>query len=727
MRAEREVPVAKNVQATVLPDPLPPFGSKPSPKQRKSAEFLELQELTARKLTMDKWDHRNADHELLLRATLGKTLEEHFHFCYLGSGKIPLSMRRAKRMKTASGNAEFYGANGTSWLSVATPPSQGPWGAIPKLGGRGFVLDFDVTKDLSATDDAPARETTMAERRDEVLQNVATVSELLGVDLRKSYWQASPSGGIHIFLLLPGGVDPRELPRGKFPRAIGELAGRPVPGDIRSGGSNGMIVMAGSNFGEENGQDLVYSPAAVLHMGSRNYSFGRKIQLLELPEASVDILRKWRGNPAVSGGHANGDSAETLDGPKGHSPVASYRGSVANQRVASALDELTGPYHQRRAFLQAAVGCCATTDELMELARQLGIDRDSYRGMELSDGELRRDFERLQELVVHSRHGAHCSASISALRVRASSSSDGGNRSSEWRLSHLRSRQADGNFRKRKPVGFDLPRAVLELIGGQRYEALLRGERRAIPAVRRHAVALLVGYFGPLANAGSSSMVASRERLAQLFGLSARQVGSALALLVSSGVLRMASRQKPGLAATYGAGRAKFQDRKLTANLKTAWGSSARGRTTGMVGSAFDHRRGALIRPDGSYFSNEYLRDRGEALRRILEVAAIDLPRFGAISMPLIKRYLHRQIEKPKAIAAGVPNELPRLSTSGRKLLEESFLASSSKLQLEPVLRPIGHSRASAIVSSSSRLDQPQGKSFARMEPKLTVAPRSPP
>lgn len=719
--------MAKDIQATVLPDPLPSFGSKPSPKQRKSAEFLKLQELTSRKLTMDKWDHMDADHELLLRATLGKTLEEHFHFCYLGSGKIPLSMKLSKQMRTVSGNGAFYGANGTSWLSVATPPSQGPWGAIPKLGGRGFVLDFDITKDYISTAGDPIRETTMAERRAEALRNVATMGELLGVDLRKSYWQASPSGGIHVFLLLPAGVDPRELPRGKFPRSISELAGRRIPGDIRSGGSNGMIVMAGSNFGEEDGQNLVYSPAAVFNMGSRNYSFGRKIQLLELPESSVDILREWRGRSGPTKERLDGDPAKELDFLERSASVGSYRGSIANQRVAAALDELTGPYHQKRAFLQAAVGCCATTDELMDLSRQLDIDRDSYRGVELSDSDLRRDFERLQELVVHSRHGAHCSASISALHVRTSSSSEGGRPSAEQQLNRLRSRQANGNFRKRKPVGFDLPRSVLELIGNQRYEAMLKGERKLIPAVRRHAVALLVGYFSPLANAGSSSMVASRERLGQLFDLSPRQVGSALALLRSSGILELVSRQKPGLAATYGAGKAKFQDRRLTANLRTAWGSSARGETTGMMGSAFDYRRGALIRPDGSHFSNEYLMDRGEALRRILEVSSIDLPRFGVVSMPLLKRYLHRQIEEPRAIADLTVDGTLRPSMDQKIYLEDSFLASPSVPSARRPLEPMSHKRSPASVRRFPRLNQQQTDSVARMEPKLTVAPRPPP
>lgn len=691
--------MAKAKRRLILPDPLLSSTRKPGPTERKLPGYIELAAALRAKGRVSGWTKASsADRtaELQLRESLTRTLADHAYFGYIRrNSKLPQSHPKGAKggveLVTESGSETFLRPNGTDWLAVATAPSSGNWSVIPKAGSRLLILDLDVAK-LKILADGTEVPTSEEERYLEVRRSLSLLSELLSMDIRATYAQLSPSGGVHIFLLLPEGVDPAELPASKISDGMRSLAGIPgdlwdreLRGDIRSGASNGFILMAGSTLADGHYGPLVADP----RWGDfKDYSSGRKLRLLELSQLAVDRLRTARALDL----QLRPPRREAK--PKG--PALATENSEPNRRrelkpgnYSRLLKRLEADppksYHEARAQIYRALSCCGSLESIAELCRDAGYGRDSHRGRELTATELRSDMEAMENRGLKSdRCGSHCgsnwsmespsternlelTAMISALSVAKLQSADPANLDPQ-RIASAASLEARAELRlrdqrlgnygiygRRNPRGFDYRALALELIGERSFNARLRGEAVAIAGYRLRALELAVGYFGPLFSAGASVAIAPASELMELFGWTRSQLREALRLLRTAEVLKLVRRQVSGRAPGYGPGDPRFYDALLNRKLRAAWGSSRIENSQGEIaflGGFFDHRRGRVVRPDGSSYTDSYLREVGGGFSGLLQELSIELPRAIAVGSSVVIRYLRKSLERYSEVSS---------------------------------------------------------------------------
>lgn len=680
----------------ILPDALAPSSKRPGPAERSSEAYRELSAALRSKELISEWSlasESSAVSELQLREALTRTLAEHCHFGYIRPGlklpqaQPPVTPKIRYELSTESGSTELIRANGTDWIGASGAPRSGNWSVIPKSSSRLLVFDLDVRKHRLLSDGSKVS-TTAEERYLEARKSIAQLELILRMDLRQTYAQLSPSGGIHIFLLLPEGVDPRELPSSKISNGMRTLAGIPreswkteLRGDIRSGASNGFILMAGSQIDEPEGH---YSPLVADSRWSdfKDYRSGRKLRLLELSSGAVERLREAR---SIDDGLQAEKSKRIAIGDRAPREPAVLRSSELKPSSYSRLlqrlrDEPLRSYHEARAQIYRALSCCSAPATIAEVCRDAGYGRDSYRGRELTDLELLADIEAMAQRGLRSeRCGSHCStigsgssvdsqreAKLQELieRILAEQEIDPSsmdalsyNRARSSALLQARSmldleaqREADyGIYGRRKPRGFSYRALTGGILGAQTYGKLRRHEQVKVAGYRLRALELAVGYFGPLFSAGSSTAIASSKELTSLFGWTESQLREALRHLRDVGVIALTHRQISGRASGYGPGESRFFDPILSRKLRAAWGLSRIEDGTGeraFLGGYFDYSRGRVIRPDGTSYTDGYLREVGGGFSGLLEELDLTLPKAGAVGRSVVRRYLSKSLER---------------------------------------------------------------------------------
>lgn len=707
----------------ILPDTLPSSERRPGPAERKLPSYLQLSAALKDKQLISEWNISNSDAtaELQLREALTRTLSEHVHFGYIRqSSKLPQSHPKPRSryvLSTESGSSDFLRPNGTDWLGSTTAPSSGNWSVIPKEGSLLYIFDFDVAKEkVLATGEIV--DTDLEERFLEASQGIATMEKFLGISLRATYAQLSPSGGVHIFVLLPVGTDPNDLPSAKFTDGMRSLAGIPrdrwqteLKGDIRSGGSNGFILMAGSQLEQGHYRPLVSDPR---WQGFKDYRSGRKLRLLTLPESAVQRLRDARSLDLELRGKkkqpkiavpADGTLAEaTVREPLGAKELRIENYSRLLKRLES---ESPRSFHESRAQIYRALSCCGSVESIADICREAGYGRDSHRGRELTDRELIADIEAMDSRGLRStRCGAHCrsagnpsaeaaprSDELEALihelilaklaGLEGSSEIDHGRLEAsstiEARSLLKRRSQRDGDFGiygKRNPLGLDYRTLTVELIGAESFKRMLRGENLKVAGYRLRALELAVGYFGPLFAAGASMAIAPAAELMELFGWTASQVREAMRLLRKSGVISLERRQISGKTSCYGPGQKRFYDGKLSRKLRSTWGASMveSGEERAFLGGSFDYSRGRIVRPDGSSYSDSSLREIGGGFSSLLQELNIELPRAQAVGKSVVTRYLGKSLARYLRIS----NSLEQAVETVRELSGEQRFSDSS-------------------------------------------------
>lgn len=682
----------------ILPDALNPSSRKPGPAERSSEAFRELSDALRAKQLISEWNLANsssATAELQLREALTRTLSDHCYFGYIRPGlKLPQghpldTPKLRYEVSTDSGSRDFIRANGTDWLAASGAPRSGNWSVIPKASSRLLVFDLDVRKHRILADGSKLP-TTAEERYLEARRSIAQLELLLGMDLRQTYAQLSPSGGVHIFLLLPESVDPAELPASKISNGMRELAQIPrdrwkseLRGDIRSGASNGFILMAGSQIDDPEGY---YSPLVADPRWSdfKDYRSGRKLRLLELTDAAVERLREARRlDTALQTERNKKTKALSSEGTTEKLQLLRHTELKASSysRILQRLrDEPLNSYHEARAQIYRALSCCSSPESIASVCREAGYGRDSYRGRELTDAELLADMESMEQRGLRSmRCGSHCSSIGSdstvdperqnrleelVAEILAASGADqtaldelSSGRARSSALLRARSmleleaqRVANyGIYGRRKPRGFNYRTLTGEILGAQVYGKLLRHEQVKIAGFRLRALELALGYFGPLFSAGSSTAIASSKELTSLFGWTESQLREALRHLRAVGVISLTHRQISGRASGYGPGESRFFDPILSRKLRAAWGASRvedAGGEHAFLGGYFDYSRGRVLRPDGTSYTDGYLREVGGGFAGLLEELDIRLPKAAAVGRSVVRRYLGKSLDR---------------------------------------------------------------------------------
>lgn len=680
----------------ILPDALNPSSRKPGPAERSSKAFRELSDALRSKQLISEWSLANsssATAELQLREALTRTLSDHCYFGYIRPGlKLPQghpldTPKLRYEVSTDSGSRDFIRANGTNWLAASGAPRSGNWSVIPKASSRLLAFDLDVRKHRILADGSKLP-TTAEERYLEARRSIAQLELLLGMDLRQTYAQRSPSGGVHIFLLLPEGVDPTELPSSKISNGMRELAQIPrdrwkteLRGDIRSGASNGFILMVGSQIDDPEGY---YSPLVADPRWSdfKDYRSGRKLRLLELPDAAVERLREARRLDRASQTERDRKpkalSSEVTTGkpqPLRHTELKASSYSRILQRLRA---EPLNSYHEARAQIYRALSCCSSPESIASVCREAGYGRDSYRDRELTDAELLADMASMEQRGLRSmRCGSHCSSigsdstvdperqnrleELVAEILAASAdqtaldelSSDRARSSALLRARSMLELEAQrvadyGIYGRRKPRGFSYRTLTQEILGAQVYGKLLRHGQVKIAGFRLRALELALGYFGPLFSAGSSTAIASSKELTSLFGWTESQLREALRHLRAVGAISLTHRQISGRASGYGPGESRFFDPILSRKLRAAWGASRVEDASGeraFLGGYFDYSRGRVLRPDGTSYTDGYLREVGGGFAGLLEELDIRLPKAAAVGRSVVSRYLSKSLD----------------------------------------------------------------------------------
>ncbi len=682
----------------ILPDALASPSKRPGPAQRSSGAYLELAAALRSKELISEWklaSESSAVSELQLREALTRTLADHCYFGYIRPGlKLPQAQPPATpkiryELSTESGSTELIRANGTDWLAASGVPRSGNWSVIPKRSSRLLVFDLDVKKHRLLPDGSELS-TTAEERYLEARKSIAQLELILGMDLRQTYAQLSPSGGVHIFLLLPEHVDPGELPASKISNGMRALAQIPreswkteLRGDIRSGASNGFILMAGSRI---DGPEGHYSPLVADPRWSdfKDYRSGRKLRLLELSSGAVERLREARsideGLQAEKSKSQRTARADRATNGLSISRSSELKPSSYSRLLQRLRDEPLRSYHEARAQIYRALSCCSTPTAIAELCREAGYGRDSYSRRELTDAELLADIEAMALRGLRSeRCGSHCSSigsvsstddqrgarlqeltgQILADRLADPSSMDvlSYSRAHSSALLQARSmleleaqRGADyGIYGRRKPRGFNYSTLTEEILGAQVYGKLRRHGQVKVAGYRLRALELAVGYFGPLFSAGSSTAIAPSKELTSLFGWTESQLREALRHLRAVGVVALTHRQISGRASGYGPGEGRFFDPILSRKLRAAWGLSRIEDGLGeraFLGGYFDYSRGRVIRPDGTSYTDGYLREVGGSFSGLLEELDLTLPKAGAVGRSVVRRYLSKSLER---------------------------------------------------------------------------------
>lgn len=710
----------------VLADPLP--SKRPGPAARRLPFHQILSAALRERSLLSQWTPGSQSHELQLREALNRTLAEHGVFGYIREGgKLPESHPKPGRgsrrsYSTSSGSSDFLRANGTDWLGAETVPVGGNWSMIPSPRSRLYIFDLDVAKEkvLSTGEIVP---TDSEERYLEARRSIGILSEFLSLDLRATYAQLSPSGGIHIFVLLPEGTDPAELPIAKITDGIRFEAGIPedlwpttLRGDIRSGASNGFLLMAGSSIpDEESGAIEHYRPLVADPRWSdfKDYRSGRKIRLLELTPLALERLKAARKKDLEL------KPKRTPRADRG--PASKADGNLRDLNAASygrLLQRLRGrppaSFHGARAQIYRALSCCGTPESIIDVWRIAGYDRDSARNTELSTEELLADIEAMDRRGLTSdRCGVHCGSSgwessepssrairlqelqDEILKARLQSqqelSAAGYARAQETSLIEARAKlqlQAQratdfGIYGKRKPRGFDYVELISGVLGGDTYRRMVRGEAVRLAGYRLRSLELALGYFGPLFGAGAQIAIAPASELMELFGWTRSQLREALRHLRSIEVISLERRQVTGRASGYGPGDARFFDPTLGRKLRVAWGASQLQNSQGdqaFLGGFFDYRRGLISRPDGSIFRDSYLLEVGGSLSGLLDQLDLEIPSALRVGRSVVQRYLSKPLARyidfagPLEEASALLQELRITGSGSLEFLIEEFV-----------------------------------------------------
>lgn len=683
-----------------LPDALS-SRRKPGPAARSLEGYRELSAVLRSKELISQWSISSGSDgvsDLQLREALTRTLGDHCHFGYIRAGsKLPHSHPRNPKklsISTESGSTDFLRANGTDWLGITTAPVSGNWSVIPRTGSRLFIFDLDVSK-AQILEDGSEIPTTEETRYLEARRAIGHLETLLGIDLKGTYAQLSPSGGVHIFVLLPEGTDPTTLPAAKISDGMRALAGIPreswsdeLRGDIRSGASNGFLLMAGSRLSGLDSTSSVapyYRPLISDPRWSdfKDYRSARKLRLLELPPAAVERLQEARSIDLelralarpLAVAAAPRDQIDPVELPR----ISRELRPGSYSRLLKRLeDEPPRSFHEARAQIYRALSCCGSPESIAALCKDAGYGRDSHSNRELSDGELLADMESMERRGLRAtRCGSHCgSARLDAvepgerqlelasltealqtakLNANAELSALGFRRVGESSLLEARAalrlraqRSSDyGIYGKRNPLGLNYSAVTREILGERAFRGRLAGRDTPIAGYRLRALELSVGYFGPLFAAGASVAIAPASELMELFGWSRSQLREALRFLRSSEIISLERRQVSGRASGYGPGAKRFFDAVLGKKLKSTWGASLAVSVSGeraFLGGFFDHSRGRIVRPNGTSYTDGYLREVGGGFSGLLQELSLELPLSKRVAPSVVSRYLTKSL-----------------------------------------------------------------------------------
>lgn len=417
-------------------------------------------------------------------------------------------------------------------------PAKGNYGILPQ--GQLFVLDIDTHKGGVLEDQEKL------------------FSDFLGVKLTDTLSVTTPSGGMHYYLYLPLGVlAAKDLPKTNlrsFTQEIQDAMGTTtvIDADIRSEAANAYVV----------------GPGSLLKQGP--YTLKNLTPIQEVPYEGFQRLVNLR---LAKEKRRREESKRWINDALVEARSQESFNQVSQEPAPESLQKLEGAlrrkqhmtYHQKRAFVKAALHCCYTNDVIAKVCVTLGINRDSSREKLIPRYALRKDIE---EMVISDMfHGPYCAVGVAKRReIIAAHKSY----TSEDLQAHLRGLQLRQEARRERTV---VHRKVNpQVVSYSRIsKTLLEGSAKGVKAKQYQAAMKIVeGFIQPLANAGAEKFLLAQDALMRELDLSKSQASQGLRLLREKGILTVKDRQKQGFAPTYEV-TPHYLHKKLTFYLRRTW------------------------------------------------------------------------------------------------------------------------------------------------------------
>ena len=567
---------------------------------------------------------------------------------------------------------KYRGSNGFDSSLIL---ESGNYGLIPQKDV--FILDIDVHDPGNS-----------------VNRRVEYFSRILQVDLRKTFSVKTPSGGQHFYLRFP--MDYEKFKKDFFAIGQGRIAGgekgeelsRERVGfhfdtDIRTPESLGYVVGAFSSLEGGRKYEVDNSRSGSSRMGSSEIS---------IVKVSIEGMVNFKKNcidPYVKTDREGKSSADPqVKERELHEGIVSDSRSFSSIRkhyLEKVGDETS--FHRKRAVLFGIMGCCHNETEMARFARELMIDRDTFRDRKLPESELVQDFERMRKKYGESQfHSKACFKKSGEIHRPNESLHEGEMSGEEYTI--VQSRKIIARMRKTEfhtgefnPRVIDSPKILESLLENSRHGRLTKKIRSAMSIVNR--------YFQPLCNVGGVNLIVHRGTISKELGLTDSSVAEGMRLLRETGVVSLKSKQRPGMASVYEVSE-EFTHRLLTYHLRKSWGSTRIESEDGKVSHSL-----VFFSPGDKGFvdliSGEYLYGGGRFLRHLedfIRLEEILAEEDIEPHLDLLQRYSRKMVEKRNTHARRVEAEME--STSSADGTVEVSRTEPSSVELPATIRETG-------------------------------------
>ena len=423
-------------------------------------------------------------------------------------------------------------------ISLSAPPDRGVYGIVPC--GRLLIFDVDVSDD-------PSQASPLEDQ-------VSFLSDVFDMDLNRTLWVHTPSGGAHIYVdagtVLRAGSLPAKPLRGRRMCAcllaeaakMGRHVRRPdtmLSVDVRHGGRSGYVIGPGSHSSQ----------------GRYTVDSSRAISLAVFPSHSLHLLsaayKASEGCPSMGWQPSQGVARRAhIDNapwdqytPK--SPLAlrkvdpntprHKRGRMPSKAVVENLrhalvDRVDKSFHAQRAFVFHALVCCFCTDAIADVCHMLDIDRDTARqSRRIGRRACIADLNRIDISPTHT-HGPYVHGAHAVKPFYGDTKHEFDAKAQRARIARGASAAALAAATRRADVAVINFCSVMEALDS----VCPRGRRQGF----RDALSIVVGVAAPTAMAGaSSSIMVSSSWCINHLHMSRSRYMRAMTLLRTSGVL----------------------------------------------------------------------------------------------------------------------------------------------------------------------------------------------
>lgn len=432
-------------------------------------------------------------------------------------------------------------------------PKDGNFGIIPLKDL--FIIDFDRHRKNASN----------------LEEQIDFFSEFFGIDLRKSLMVETQTGGIHIYLKLPKDVRhlgfsfPRGSLRGVWSDAFSQVSGNSIvlDADIRSGLSNGYVVGPTTRLPEVKPEDpsrtTIRDSYIIVGAESGVISPESLPEILTISEDSLESLQKVVETAREI--RQKIESSDTVEDSLLHTkPDAMTIGHIRTGMNARKLNS----FHEKRAFVKAALHCCYDDYSIALTCIFLGIDKDSYSKKSIGMKNLLTDLKRLK--LSSCYHGPYCRKTrLERLRERSSSTSD-----SEIKLEKLQSLQHKVKSRTLARTNAQTRIKNPRVLNVAKIAALLAEDKRTNTQQFADALQVVDFFLQPLSNVGATRILLSYSALMSFLNFSRSRASQSLRLLRQAGVIEIEQKQRTGLATTYSIPE-NFTHYHLTRILRGLW------------------------------------------------------------------------------------------------------------------------------------------------------------